>query len=149
MKFFLLIPFLIYSVAWAGDLQIESVTIKDSGQPEEFDMHSGDYIVEVKLRNTSEKAIQVEWYSVSNYYRVGKLSDPEGKLKYGSDFHKYNSLCCHAPVYETIEANEFYTVRFRDSSKNEGKEMFLKMRGKEGEIELGKYLLKLTEDGEE
>lgn len=147
MKFILLFVSFICSAVFAADLEIESVIIKDSGQPEWQDEHSGDYITEVKIRNTSTKPIQVQRYSVLTHFRITEGFDLGGGPKFGSDFYKYNSISCHPPMYDTIEPNEVHTIRYRDSSKHAGKEMFVKVKGKNGYIELGKYILKLTENG--
>lgn len=140
MKIFLLLCLLVSSVS-ASELKLESISIKDSNQPEELDEHRGDYIVEVKVRNISKNPVQVSRYSVSTSFVRDGSSNQSGGVKYDSNFHKYNSLCCHPELFDTIEVNQVYTLRFRDSSRNKGKKMFLSMRGKQGIIQIGSYIL--------
>ncbi len=144
MKLIYLLSFLLYSISSAADLKIESISIIKSDQPKEIQEHMGDYIVEAKIRNVSKHPVQVQRYSVFNNIRHDKLVDNKVITSYETDFHKNNSICCHPPEFDVIAPNEIYILRYRDSSRNKGKQMLLTIKGKDKSIRLGHYLLELT-----
>jgi len=145
MKLFVLLSLLFVSHTLASDLSVESVSIKDSGQPEEFDNHSGDYIVELKVKNASDKEVKIQRYSVFTYFKELEKRSGKKDFKGNTDFHKYNSICCHPPTYDSVKSGKHYIIRFRESSKNIGEERFVTIKTESGTIQLAKYVVKITE----
>ena len=122
-----ILSLLISNFSLAADWKIKSITITKAVAPKELQEHLGDSRVEIEIKNTSSKTIKVA--TNLNWY----LGTP--------DFHKYNGICCHPPIYEAIQPNQIIKIRFNDSSKNIHEEKKLYIQGEDGSIFVDKFKL--------
>jgi len=116
----IILSLLICNFSLAADWKINSITITKSVIPKDLQEHVGDSKVDIEIQNTSAKTIKVA--TNLNWY----LATP--------DFHKYNGICCHPPIYEAIEPNQVIKISFNDSSKNVNEEKRLTTQGEDGAI---------------
>jgi len=141
----LIVVLLMFSNLLASELKVESISIKDIGHPKGLRSLVGDYIVEVKVKNVSEESIEIQNYSVSTYFEIIDEEIDNKELELDLDFYTYNGISCHKPTFRNIKKDEILTLIFKESAKNRGKEKVIKVKTKEGLLEVSKYVVAITD----
>jgi hypothetical protein len=123
----IILSLVICGFSHAAEWKIKSITITKLVVPEEHKELAGDSKVEIEIQNTSSKTIKVA--TNHNWY----FATPE--------FCKYNGICCHPPVFESIKPNQIIKISYFDSSKNINEEKSLTIQGETGSIFVDRFKL--------